>query len=51
MNSERTKYSPVICWKSVWGKDNTLNILEINKQSSNYQKSIDKKKARETWKQ
>ena len=50
MNGERRTYSPVICWKSSWRKDNTLSIKEINKESSNYQKALDKRAQEQTWK-
>ena len=48
MSSERFKYSPVICWRSEWQGDK-LQITEMNKQSSNYQKALDKLAAIKTW--
>ena len=48
MSSERRKYSPVVCWKSEWQGTN-LNILKINKESSDYQKALDKLAVIKTW--
>jgi len=51
MNSaERTKYSPVVCWASEW-QGEKLKIKKINKESSGYQKAIDKTMAEKIWKQ
>ena len=49
-NASRTQYSPVICWTSSWNKDNTLKIKQINNESSNFQKALDKIMAERTWK-
>ena len=49
MNSERTRYSPVICWTSEWQGDR-LKIKKINKESSGYQKALDKLAVEQTWK-
>ena len=49
MNSERRKYSPVICWRSEWNTDKTLRITKMNKESSNYQKALDKLASIKTW--
>lgn len=48
-NASRTQYSPVVCWTSDWN-NTTLKIKEINKESSVWQKALDRKKVEETWK-
>ena len=50
MNSERKQFSPVVCWASEWQGDR-LKIKKINKESSGYQKAIDKMMAEKIWKQ
>jgi len=49
MNSERTRYSPVICWTSEW-QGNELKIKRMNPRCSNFQKALDREMAKKTWK-
>ena len=49
MNSERTRYSPVICWTSEW-QGNVLRIKKLNPECSNFQKARDREMAKRTWK-